>query len=112
RWCKAQGYRVVYAPASVVMHSHNYTPAQAYRRSFGDARALAASWKSGPSKFNFPKTVLFGWLSDLRHDALFCARQGRLAELAHAAQIRWQQRRGKLAGFRSGWETYRREERV
>src|SRR5439155_12837403 len=42
RWCRAQGYKVVYCPESVVMHSHNYTPAQAYHRSFGEGRALAA----------------------------------------------------------------------
>src|SRR2546425_7737890 len=47
RWCRAQGYRVMYCPESVVMHSHNYTPRQAYKRSFGEAWALAAVW-SGP----------------------------------------------------------------
>lgn len=109
RWCKAQGYRVLYVPESVVIHSHNYTPAQAYTRSFGDARALAASWPGHPSKFNFPRTVLCGWLSDLRHDTLFCVKQRRLTELAHSAQIRWRQRRGKLAGFRSGWADFRKE---
>jgi rhamnosyltransferase len=110
RWCKSLGYRVAYVPESVVMHSHNYSPSQAYCRSYGDARALAASWKGRPSQFNLPRTVLLGWLSDLRHDALFCARQGRWTELAHAAQIRWHQRRGKLAGFRDGWLTYRKED--
>src|SRR5690242_17919757 len=44
RWCRAQGWRVVYVPESVVMHSHNYTPLQAWKRSFGEARALAAVW--------------------------------------------------------------------
>ena len=34
RWCRAQGYRVVYVPESVVMHSHNYTPQQAYQAQF------------------------------------------------------------------------------
>src|SRR5436190_17313721 len=34
RWCRAEGYEVVYVPESVVTHSHNYTPAQAYKRSF------------------------------------------------------------------------------
>ncbi len=109
RWCKAQGYRVLYVPESVVIHSHNYTPAQAYTRSFGDARALAATWPGHPSKFNFPRTVLCGWLSDLRHDTLFCVKQRRLTELAHSSQIRWRQRRGKLAGFRSGWADFRKE---
>lgn len=107
RWARAQGYSVVYCPESVVMHSHNYSPAQAYTRSFGDARALAASWNADPREFNFIRTQLFGWASDFRHDLIFCAREGRLAELPQAARIRWRQRRGKLDGFREGWRVYR-----
>jgi rhamnosyltransferase len=107
RWARANGYQVIYCPDSVVMHSHNYTPAQAYKRSFGDARALAASWKSSPEEFNYFRTRLLGWMSDLRHDLRFCLRQHRTRELPHAARIRWEQRRGKLNGFREGWAVYR-----
>ena len=32
----------------------------------------------------------------------------RLAELPHASRIRWEQRRAKLAGFRAGWDFYRK----
>lgn len=106
RWCRAQGYRVVYCPESVVMHSHNYTPRQAYQRSFGEAKALAAVWTQAPEMFNWRRTVLLGWLNDLRRDWLFCARGGRLGELPHAARIRWEQRRARLAGFREGWRFY------
>ena len=104
RWCKAQGYSVAYVPESVAMHSHNYTPEQSYKRAFGDARAIGKAWTGSPAEFNFAKTVLLGWASDLRHDLKFCAREKRLGELAHAARIRWQQRKGKLAGFRQGWQ--------
>ena len=107
RWCRAQGYKVAYCPESIVMHSHNYTPVQAYKRSFGEARALAAVWDSSPSKINWPRTVLLGWINDVRRDFGFCARHGRLSELKHAAQIRWQQRRARLEGFRDGWKFYR-----
>jgi len=107
RWCRAQGYRVVYCPDSLVMHSHNYTPEQAYRRSFGEAEALAAVWMGHPAQINWPHTVALGWLNDLRRDFKFCLRQRRLGEWPHAARIRWQQRRGKLAGFKAGWEYYR-----
>jgi len=110
RWAKSRGFNVVYCPESVVMHSHNYTAAQAYKRSFGDARALAASWEQSPNYFNFFRTVLLGCLSDLRHDFSFCARHHRLLELPHAAQIRWHQRRGKLDGFKTGWKEYRAHE--
>jgi rhamnosyltransferase len=107
RWCRAHGYKVVYRPDSIVMHSHNYTPAEAYKRSFGDARALAASWQGQPGYFNWVRTVLLGSLSDLRHDLRFCARTGQWHELPHAARIRWHQRRGRLEGFRNGWMHYR-----
>ncbi|MEI7533283.1 MAG: glycosyltransferase [Verrucomicrobiae bacterium] len=103
RWCKAQGFDVVYVPESVAMHSHNYTPEQSYKRAFGDARAIGKAWSSSPSEFNFLKTVFLGWASDVRHDLKFCVREQKLGELAHAAGIRWQQRKGKLAGFRQGW---------
>ena len=103
RWCKAQGYAVAYVPESVAMHSHNYTPEQGYKRAFGDARAIGKVWNGSPGEFNFAKTVLLGWASDVRHDLKFCAREKKLGEFAHAARVRWQQRQGKLAGFRQGW---------
>jgi rhamnosyltransferase len=110
RWCRAAGYQVVYCPESVVMHSHNYTPAQAYRRSFGEAKALAAVWTGGCSEVNWPRTVLLGWLNDLRRDLAYCARRWRLSEWPYAARIRWGQRRARLAGFREGWKCYRSRE--
>jgi rhamnosyltransferase len=107
RWCRAQGYEIQYVPESVAMHSHNYTPTQAFRRAFGDARAMAASWSGGPGDLTFPRTVVLGWLQDARKDLAFCARHRRLHEWPHAARIRWNQRRGRLAGFRQGWTDYR-----
>lgn len=107
RWCVAQGYRVVYCPESLVMHSHNYNRGQAFKRSFGEAKALAAVWTGSPREVNWVRTVLLGWLNDVRRDTRYCARTGRLGELPHAAAIRWQQRRGRLSGFKAGWDHYR-----
>jgi rhamnosyltransferase len=107
RWCRAQGWQVVYCPESVVMHSHNYTPAQAYERSFGEAKALAAVWQRSPKEINWARTFLLGWMNDVRRDFQFCARTRRLGEWLYAAHIRWKQRRGKLEGFRDGWKFYR-----
>jgi rhamnosyltransferase len=107
RWCREQGFQIIYVPESMVMHSHNYTSQQAYKRSFGEAKALAAVWNDAPTEINFPKTVLLGWTNDARRDLIFCTQQKRLREWPHAARIRWQQRRAKLAGFREGWKFYR-----
>ena len=109
RWCRAQGYRVVYCPGSVVIHSHNYSPREAYRRSYGEARALAAVWTGRREEINWPRTFLLGWLNDLRRDLTYCLCQKQLEEFPHAVRIRWQQRRARVAGFRDGWSFYRDE---
>ncbi|HKB56967.1 MAG TPA: glycosyltransferase [Lacunisphaera sp.] len=107
RWCRAHGYLVVYEPGSCVMHSHNYAPAEAARRSFGEGRAEAAVWGGSPRRYNFVRTVLLGWANDARRDLAFCLRTGRLLEWPHALHIRWRQRRARFAGFRDGWQAYR-----
>ena len=103
RWCKSQGYEVSYVHQSVAMHSHNYTPQQSYKRAFGDARAIGKAWQRSPREFSWWKTVALGWIKDLRHDARFCLQSARVRELLFSARIRWQQRTGRLAGFRKGW---------
>jgi len=45
--------------------------------------------------------VLFGWFNDVRRDLQFCARHRRWPEWPHAARIRWHQRSGRRAGFKS-----------
>lgn len=107
RWAAAQGYRVLYVPESVAMHSHNYTPDQAAKRAYGEGRAHAAMWGGEPGSFNFARTVLLGCANDVRRDLWFCARQGRWQEWPHAVRIRWRQRQARLAGFRSGWKEFR-----
>ena len=106
RWARAEGYRIVYCPNSVVMHSHNYTPAQAYKRAFGEAWALAAVWKHDPDRPTRARTLLAGWANDLRKDLQYCRRTRRLREWPHAARIRWEQRLGRRAGFKAGWSMH------
>jgi rhamnosyltransferase len=107
RWAKSEGFEIVYCAESIAIHSHNYTAPQAYKRAFGDAKALAATWPGARGEFNFPKTVALGWASDFRRDVAYCLRAKRLGELPHAARIRWNQRLGRLRGFQDGWKHYR-----
>jgi rhamnosyltransferase len=112
RWCRGQGYEVHYAPDSVAMHSHNYTPEQARRRSHGDARAIGRAWPADRSiAWSWGRTVVLGWCSDARHDLRYAMRNRRLGELPHALFIRWMQRTGKFEGFRQGYaETHFNED--
>jgi rhamnosyltransferase len=107
RWCRAEGYGIAYVPDSVVMHSHNYSPAQAYKRSFGEAWALAAVWNRSPGEMTLAPRVMLGWLKDAQRDFTYCRRTHRLREWPHATRIRWEQRRARRAGFKAGWAMHR-----
>lgn len=107
RWCRANGYEVVYCPDSVVQHSHNYTPRQAYKRSFGEAWALAAVWPRLPGEVTNPARLVTGWLADVQRDLRYCQRQRRLREWPRAWRIRWEQRVARRDGFKAGWAMHR-----
>ncbi len=106
RWCRAAGYRIAYCPGSVVMHSHNYTPRQAYKRSFGEAWALSAVCSPSEGRPG-ARALLLGWLRDAQGDLRYCARTGRLPQLAGALGTRWQQRLGRRHGMSAGWQMHR-----
>jgi len=107
RWCRSRGYRIVYCPKSVVMHSHNYTPRQAYKRSFGESWASAAVWSGTRPDLGFGGRALVGWMRDAAGDLRFCLRTGRLLQYAGCLGIRWQQRLGRAHGFQAGWQMHR-----
>ena len=93
----SQGFGILYAPDSVVMHSHNYTLRQSYMRAFGDAMAMAAA---GTAKR--PTNFLMGWLADTLRDAGWCFRHHRLGGLPHATTVRLAQRLGRRNGDAAG----------
>jgi rhamnosyltransferase len=105
----AAGYSVEYALDSVVMHSHNYTLKQTYKRAFGDAKAMAATSELHPDRVKFHYYVLFGWLKDCSKDLKWCAAEGRMAEFPHAVCVRLAMRLGRRAGHRAGWKHYQRD---
>lgn len=107
RWCRAHGYTIKYVPESVVMHSHNYTPRQAYKRSFGEAWALADVWRGDVRAFTPLRSLALGWTRDVVSDLRWCLRRRRAREWPRACRIRWEQRLGRLHGFRAGWRMHR-----
>ena len=105
----AKGWDVAYAPESSVIHSHNYTLKQAFRRAYGEAFALAALDAVGKKRYSIFRTVAAGGLREWLRDFDYCRRMRRLAEWPHALVVRIAQRLGKVRGFRSGWLRYQGE---
>ena len=104
-----KGWSVHYAPQSAVLHSHNYTLHQAFRRAYGEAFALAALESEPDDRYGYLRTVAAGGLREWMRDLQYCAKTGRLAEGPHALAVRVAQRLGKVKGYRRGWSHYQRE---
>jgi rhamnosyltransferase len=100
------GLEIHYALESVVMHSHNYTLRQSYKRAFGDAKAMAATCTAPPRGINYHYYVFLGWIKDWLRDAQWCGKNRRRAELPYAVAVRLAQRLGRRDGYHAGWKFY------
>lgn len=106
RWCRSKGYEIEYVPESVVMHSHNYTPRQAFKRSFGEAWALAGMLSEPGTGFTMARNAV-GWVRDIAGDLEYCLKHRHLRHWPAAVSVRAQQRLGRVHGFRAGWQMHR-----
>ena len=107
---KHLGWAVTFSPQSQAIHSHNYTLRQAYKRSYGDAFADAASSAQTLGFGTSPFGATAGAVRDAIKDARWCLKQGRLLEWPQAVGVRFAQRFGKGAGYRAGWRHYKRDQ--
>ena len=107
RRLKATGWKVLFAEKSVAIHSHNYTIKQAYRRSYGDCFAAAASRPADvPRPFKWVVGLVKAVLRDASLDLKWCLRNGRVCGWPRAIGVRIAQRLGRTAGYRDGWVHY------
>ncbi|BCU79586.1 glycosyltransferase [Luteolibacter sp. LG18] len=106
----AKGYQVIFAEESVAIHSHNYTLKQCFKRSFGDAKAMAATSTTHPSDVNLHYFVALGWARDFLKDVKWCLKNGHLTGIPRAAAVRLSQRLGRRKGHHVGWKHYHRDQ--
>lgn len=106
---KKAGHAVAYAEKSVAIHSHNYTPGQAYKRAFGDSKANAATAES-IHEASIRHTVILGWIKDVIRDWKWFGNHRRRSEIFHAMAVRAGQRMGRYKGFHEGWKAYGRDQ--
>ena len=101
---KDEGYGVDFAEKSIAMHSHNYTFAQSFKRSFGDSKAMA--FADGPDKTpaNFRYLVVKGTVKDVLMDSAYFLKTKRLGALPYAMGVRFYQRLGRWKGAQEGWK--------
>lgn len=96
------GFEVAYAPRAQVMHSHNYTPEQLFRRMYGEGKAEASIFEWSPWQRSWLRYSLLPLLRILLRDWRFCLNQGRFDWIWPALNYRWQGARGRRKGFLEG----------
>ncbi len=107
----SEGLQLIYVIESVVMHSHNYTLSQSYKRSFGDAKAMAATSVTLPRNVNYHYFVALGLIKDVIRDSKWCLKNRHALGIPHAAAVRLYQRLGRRDGHHAGWKFYHRDEK-
>lgn len=98
RRLKAKGYAIEFVPESVVIHSHNYTPKEAYKRTKEDAYAIAHAGHAGNRPRAWFRDVLLMTVRDSITDTLFAIKEKSLSQISHNWKIRYQQRLGRTHG--------------
>lgn len=107
RRLKKHQLHIVFAEQSIVVHSHNYTPQQARIRTRGDSTAMAQAGNVPDVRRSWFNDVLIPALRDTWLDWLYFRQQKLPAELTRTFRIRYNQRLGRLEGYRAGLRKYR-----
>lgn len=98
---KLNGKVIQYVEDAEVIHSHNYTTSQAYKRAKGDAFAIAQSGLDASyGNLNIPK-IVSGSVKDWVKDLIYCTRSRCLMDGVTSLPVRLAQRSGRWAGTRT-----------
>ena len=99
---RQQGYSIRYVPDSIVMHSHNYTVGQWYRRQFGEGKAEAAIFSWSAWERFWLRYSLMPFVRQVLADTKYAVKRGHPSLLLESPVYRFAQMLGRRAGFLSG----------
>ena len=96
------GYEIQYAADSVVMHSHNYTLRQFYKRQFGEGQADAAIFEWENWQRSFMRYSLLPYVRQVSSDLKYCLPRFELQAAVFSPILRMSQMLGRRSGFLAG----------
>lgn len=92
------GFDIVYAEDSAVIHSHNYTIKESYTRSLGDSKASTIAGTITPDSINLLNNVLLSCLWLCLKDIPYHIKYGKVFELPYTCAVRFAQKYGQWKG--------------
>jgi rhamnosyltransferase len=109
---RRQGYRILYAPDAVALHSHNYTLRQLYRRQYGEGRAEAFIFDWPSWQRSLLRYTILPYGRQVLNDWRYCLKRGAFGAAAYAPLLRLAHMTGRRRGFMDGWRTRRQQESI
>ena len=100
---RQRGYEIRYVPGAMVMHSHNYTLRQFYKRHYGEGRAEAHIFEWSPWERSLLRYSLMPYLRQVLSDWKYCAVTLQVEEALYSPVLRLAQLAGRRRGFSSAW---------
>ncbi len=97
---RQNGYEIRYAADSIVMHSHNYTLGQFYKRHYGEGRAEAVIFDWSPWEQSFVRYSLLPYIRQIINDEKYCLSSFSLGACLYSPVLRFAQLLGRRAGFK------------
>jgi rhamnosyltransferase len=101
---RQEGYSIAYVPNSIVMHSHNYTFMQFYKRHYGEGRAEAVIYDWPPWERSFFRYSVLPYARQLSSDWKYCLSHGHIGSFFYSPALRMAQLLGRRAGFNSAFD--------
>lgn len=96
------GYRIVYTPDSIAMHSHNYTLKQFHKRQYGEGKADAGIFSWEPWERTFLRYSLLPFARQVLSDVRYGLGHGQPKACLHSVPLRLTQMLGRRKGFLEG----------
>ena len=103
-----RGWRTAYVPGAIAEHSHNYTWEERYRRTYGDAAALARLLKEEPNRSHLTG-FLIPYLKRCLRDIPRLFKVGHPLSLWRIPLYRWPLMLANFRGTRDGWDFFNSE---
>lgn len=99
---RQKGYTIRYVADSIVMHSHNYTLKQFYKRHYGEGRAEAVIFDWSPWEQSCFRYSLLPYMRQVINDEKYCLFRFSLGACFYSPVLRFAQLLGRRAGFKDG----------
>jgi rhamnosyltransferase len=99
---RRRGHHIRYAPAAAVLHSHDYSLRQFYRRQYGEGCAEAHIFDWSTWQTSFLRYSLMPFTRQVIGDVQTCLHRGAVGTALYSPALRLAQMLGRRAGFRQG----------